>query len=122
MMKRAAAMMVVEMIAGAGAVDAEANKALEAAVESLGDKPGEERQAMGPFEKIALAQGLWKLGRKDEAKAAAKAVTGMGIGVIPEAALKEFAESYEKGEPQSFSDFMGSLRAAAGEEKGGEEK
>jgi thiol-disulfide isomerase/thioredoxin len=122
MMKRAAAMMVVEMIAGAGAVDAEGNKALEAAVEKLGDVQGEDRQEMGPFEKIALAQGLWKLGRKDEAKAAAKAVTGMGMGVIPEAALKEFAESYEKGAPQSFSDFMGSLRAAAGEGKGGEEK
>lgn len=122
MMKRAAAMMVVEMIAGAGAGDAEAVKALEAAVESLGDEPGEERQAMGPFEKVALAQGLWKLGRKDEAKVAAKAVTGMGMGVIPEAALKGFAESYEKGEPQTFSEFMGKMREAAGDGMPGDGK
>ncbi len=117
---RAAAMMVVEMIGGTG--DAGAVKALEAAVESLGDEPGEERQAMGPFEKIALAQALWKLGRKDEAKVAAKAVTGMGMGVIPEAALKGFADSYEKGEPQSFSEFMGKMREAAGDGKSGEGK
>ena len=77
---------------------------------------------MGPFEKIALAQGLWRLGRKDEAKVAAKAVTGMGMGVIPEAALKGFAESYEKGEPQTFSEFMGKMREAAGDGKSGEGK
>lgn len=122
--QRMASMSVMQMSEmGAEALPA---KVLEAVVDNLGDRAGEEKQEMGPFEQIILARALWQLDRRDEAKVVAQATTTLGMGLIPESVLRGFAESFEKGKPQTFVEFLGAVREAAakakepGESAGGE--
>ncbi|MEM9237634.1 MAG: TlpA disulfide reductase family protein [Verrucomicrobiota bacterium] len=65
-----------------------------------------------PSVKASLARVQWKLGRKEEALAAAR-LAALNPGTLPKPPLEAFAKSFEEGDPQTLEELIAAVGAAS---------